>query len=70
MKLMNRTLLIGLVAGGLSIGCNTVMQGSAPAREGYIYVVGSKQNRPVVWLCPSAPKKGECQIVSVTEEED
>lgn len=66
-KVIAAVLLLGLLT---TAGCNTVMHGSAPAREGYIYVVGSRQNRPTVWLCPNAPKKGECQIVEVSVEED
>jgi hypothetical protein len=64
------SLIAAVLLLGLAAGCNTVMHGSAPAREGYIYVVGSRQNRPTVWLCPNAPKKGECQVVEVNVEED
>jgi hypothetical protein len=52
----------------LVMGCNTVMHGTAPAKDGFLYAVGAKNNQPTVWLCPTSPGKGECQAVTVTEE--
>jgi hypothetical protein len=65
-RLCRSAVALLLLGGGL--GCNTVMNGTAPAREGYLYAVGSRNNQPTVWLCPSS-KRGECQVVTVTEDE-
>ena len=67
MKLGSIGAMLCLLAVGT--GCNVVVHGTAPAREGYIYAVGSRNNQPTVWLCPSAPGKGECQQVTVDEQE-
>jgi len=62
------------VVAALSVaGCSTSMHGTAPAKEGYVYAVGSKVRpfmgqQPEVWLC-SVPRKGPCQLISVTTEE-
>jgi hypothetical protein len=50
-------------------GCATTAQDSAKAaKEGYIYVVGSKDSRGAVWICPEKPGKGECEPVRVIME--
>jgi hypothetical protein len=67
MKVVMIAGMFGLAAVGA--GCNTHMTGTAPAKEGYIYAVGARNSRPTVWLCPSAPGKGECQAVAVEEIE-
>jgi len=50
-------------------GCNkNFFHASAAAKPGWIYVVGSKNDRAQVWLCPAAPGKGsECHDVDVVE---
>lgn len=63
-----RRLAIFLGAISFVTGCATQMFGSAPAKDGYLYAVGSKNDQPAVWLCPNAPGKGECHAVTVTEE--
>jgi hypothetical protein len=51
-----------------SMGCNkNVFFSSAPAKAGWIYVVGSKNDRAQLWLCPATPGKGQCQEVDVVE---
>jgi hypothetical protein len=51
-----------------SMGCApTYFHSSAPAQNGSIYVVGGKGGLPQAWVCPSAPKKGECQEINVEE---
>ena len=52
--------------GGL--GCSTTIQGSAPAKEGFVYAVGSENNIPQAWLCPVS-QKGACQKITITETE-
>ena len=48
-----------------STGCVTTAFGSAPSpREGWVYVVGSRNADPVVWLCPSDGSR-ECEEVQV-----
>jgi hypothetical protein len=59
--------LLALVA--LGTGCNTVMHGTAPAKAGYIYAVGSRNSQPTVWICPDAAGKGECHPITVDEQE-
>jgi len=72
---MRKTLLvIALLAMGGLAGCATWFNGSAPAADGSIYVVGARQafmgpKRPAAWLCPSKPGAAECSRVAVTEEE-
>lgn len=51
-----------------STGCNkNVFYASAPAKAGWIYVVGAKNDRAQLWLCPAVPGKGRCQEVDVVE---
>ena len=50
-------------------GCATQFQGSAPASDGKMYVVGAKQVpfvgiQPMVWICPEK-SPGECEEVKV-----
>ena len=50
-------------------GCATQFHGSAPASDGKMYVVGSKQVlffgiQPMVWICPDK-SPGECEEVKV-----
>jgi hypothetical protein len=47
-------------------GCAVTFYDSAPAAPGSRYVVGSKSNEAVVFLCPEKPKSGECELVDVT----
>jgi hypothetical protein len=50
------------------MGCApTYFHSSAPAQNGSVYVVGGKGGLPQVWVCPAAPKKGECQEVAAEE---
>jgi hypothetical protein len=70
-------LVIALLATGGLAGCSTWFNGSAPAADGSIYVVGAHYvpfvtflgPRPAAWLCPSKPGPHECSRVEVTEEE-
>jgi hypothetical protein len=67
---MKSYLLIGaaLVATPSLMGCApTYFHSSAPAQNGSIYVVGGKSGLPQAWVCPAAPKKGECQEIGVEE---
>lgn len=49
-------------------GCNkNHFFASAPAKTGWIYVVGSKNDRAQAWLCPAVPGKGACLEVDVVE---
>jgi hypothetical protein len=50
-------------------GCSTTLHGSAPAREGFVYAVGSKNNLPAAWVCP-VPKGAGCQPIKVMTEEE
>ena len=60
---MRCLLLIGTM---FLMGCSTTINDSAPSPQpGMVFVVGSKQGRPQVWLCPDRPGKGECQEVDV-----
>ncbi len=56
-------LLVGAL-GAAGMGCTTQFMGTAPAAApGKTYVVGAKQNRAAIWLCPKTG--GECQRVDV-----
>lgn len=57
---------LAVVAGALALSAcsSTAFYGSAAAREGYEYVVGMKNNRAQIWLCPTH-KPGDCQEVAV-----
>ncbi|HKY36162.1 MAG TPA: hypothetical protein VJN18_09500 [Polyangiaceae bacterium] len=49
-------------------GCAVTFNDSAPATAaGSRYVVGSKANEPVVFLCPEKPGT-ECELVEVEEK--
>jgi hypothetical protein len=59
--------LVGVLA---FFGCATTAQDSAKApKQGYVYVVGSKDSKGAVWICPEKPGKGECEPVRVILEE-
>jgi hypothetical protein len=52
-----------------AMGCNkTVFFASAPAKTGYVYVVGSKNDRAQVWLCPAQPGQGRCHEIETEVE--
>ena len=53
-----------IIGGG---GCATTFNDSAPAKDGYVYVAGSYNNVPTVWLCPSEAGKGECKQITVKD---
>jgi hypothetical protein len=60
---------IGLLAMLAFSGCATTAQDSAKAtKPGYIYVVGSKDSKGAVWICPEKPGTGECEPVRVIRE--
>ena len=60
-------MVLMLLVVGLA-GCSTTANGVAPARQGWVYVVGSKQSRARVWLCPATPSAGsECREIDVME---
>ena len=56
---------MALAVGGTA--CSTAALGSAPAKDGSIFVVGMKAGYSAVWLCPAQPGKGECKKVDVEE---
>jgi len=47
--------------------CSTAALGSAPAKDGSIYVVGMKGGMSAAWLCPAQPGAGECKQIDVEE---
>ncbi|MBL9023804.1 MAG: hypothetical protein JNL21_16540 [Myxococcales bacterium] len=52
-----------------STGCVTTAWSSTPSpREGWVYVAGSRNADPVVWLCPADGSK-ECEVVKVEVDE-
>jgi hypothetical protein len=66
------TIRIAVLAAVLvtATGCSkSIFFASAPAKTGWIYVVGAKNDRAQLWLCPSAPGKGSCHEVDVVEVE-
>lgn len=53
-----------------AMGCSkNIFFGSAPAKTGWIYVVGARNDRAQAWLCPSVPGKGQCHEIDVVEVE-
>lgn len=68
---MTRTILVSLALVSVAVlgGCSTTLQGTAPAREGFVYAVGSRNNKPAAWVCP-VPKSGECHEIQIVTEED
>lgn len=56
--------VLGLVAVS---GCATTIHGTAPAGNGSLYAVGSRNNIAAAWVCPATPTKGECQPITVQE---
>ena len=67
---MTRKLVVlGLLAFA-STGCSRVAFWSvAPAKTGWIYVVGAKNDRAQGWLCPAEPGKGRCQEIEIETED-
>ena len=60
-----RTILV--LAALASAGCSTQAHGVAPAKQGWVYVVGAKNARPQAWLCPVQP--GDCKMITIVEDE-
>jgi hypothetical protein len=62
--------LLGALAFGAT-ACSTAAYGSAPAKDGSVFVVGTKAGfpapYPAMWVCPSQPGKGECKEIEVEE---
>lgn len=68
--MLSRFGVIALAAVAFSaMGCKNIFYASAPAKTGWVYVVGAKNDRAQLWLCPSLPGKGGCQEVDVVERE-
>ena len=62
---MAKSLFVGLCALLGASGCAVTFNDSAPAATpGSRYVVGSKANEPVVFLCSEKPGT-ECEVVDV-----
>jgi len=62
---MIKSYLVGVCALLCASGCAVTFNDSAPAATpGTRYVVGSKANEPVVFLCPEKPGT-ECELVDV-----
>lgn len=63
--------VIALAAVAFSaMGCSkNIFYASAPAKTGWVYVVGSKNDRAQLWLCPNQPGKGGCHEVDVVERD-
>ncbi len=63
-KVLGAVLLLALGVG--ASGCAKITFWSvAPAKQGWIYVVGSKNDRSQGWLCPSTPGQGHCKEVEI-----
>jgi hypothetical protein len=53
-----------------SAGCNkTAFWSVAPAKQGWVYVVGAKNDRAQGWLCPSTPRQGGCKEIEIEVED-
>jgi len=53
-----------------STGCAKIFFWSAaPAKQGWVYVVGSKNDRAQGWLCPSTPGQGRCKEIEIEVED-
>jgi len=61
---MVKTVFVGFCVLLGASGCAVTFNDSAPATPGSRYVVGSKANEPVVFLCPEKPGT-ECEVVDV-----
>ncbi len=61
--MLRKCLFLGLVC-GLLAGCSTTFNAVAPGPNGTVFVAGSSQNQPAVWVCP-AGTAGECRRVEV-----
>ena len=72
---MQRTLVgVALLTVLSMAGCATSFNGSAPAPDGSLYVVGSRQiplpiigPEPAIWSCPTKPGYGTCTRMQVIE---
>jgi hypothetical protein len=64
---MAKSVLVCVLALVGASGCAVTFNDSAPATPGSRYVVGSKANQPVVFLCQEKPGT-ECEIVEVEEK--
>jgi hypothetical protein len=64
---MAKSVLVCVLALLGASGCAVTFNDSAPATPGSRYVVGSKANEPVVFLCPEKPGT-ECELVEVEEK--
>ena len=65
---MAKSVLVCVLALLGASGCAVTFNDSAPATAaGSRYVVGSKANEPVVFLCPEKPGT-ECELVEVEEK--
>ncbi|MDB4933408.1 MAG: hypothetical protein JWP87_380 [Labilithrix sp.] len=60
-------LLVSLLALATTACSRNFFFATAPAKTGWIYVVGSKNDRAQAWLCPAAPGKGQCHEIDVVE---
>lgn len=47
-----------------SAACSTTFNAVAPGPNGTVFVAGSEQNQPAVWVCP-ANNPGACRRVEV-----
>ena len=52
-----------------SVGCTTMNDSAPGPQPGSTFVVGSKQGRPAIWLCPEKSGGGECRWVEVDVDE-
>ena len=60
-------LLLFVIALGASGCAKNFFYASAPAKAGWVYVVGSKNDRGQAWLCPAQPGTGKCHEIEVEE---
>jgi hypothetical protein len=66
-----RTRLALLLLAIAAVGCNkNIFFASAPAKPGWVYVVGSKNDKAQAWLCPAAPNQGgRCHEIEIEESD-
>ena len=65
---MNRNVLVACLAALVVGGCSrSFFYSNAPAKTGWIYVVGSKNDRAQAWLCPATPGAEKCHEIEVEE---
>lgn len=60
-------LLLLVIALGASGCAKNFFYASAPAKTGWVYVVGAKNDRGQAWLCPDKPGTGKCHEIEVEE---